>query len=75
MAAGIGWGGILRKLKDQWNRRVERTKNYGEKNWSAVGAEQLKRVSEHFQSDLERLKKRGRSQQSCTAVRDYAVLG
>jgi hypothetical protein len=60
MAAGIGWGGFLRKLKDQWNQRVERPKNYGQKkNWSAVGAEQiLERVSEHFQSDLERLKER-----------------
>jgi hypothetical protein len=52
--------GFLRKLKDQWNQRVERPKNDGQKkNWSAVGAEQileLKRVSEQFQSDLERLK-------------------
>jgi hypothetical protein len=50
----------LRKLKDQWNQRIERPKNYGQKkNWSAVGAEQiLERVSEHFQSDLERLKER-----------------
>ena len=39
---------------------VERPKNYGQKkNWLAVGAEQiLERVSEHFQSDLERLKER-----------------
>jgi hypothetical protein len=51
----------LRKLKDQWNQRVERPKNYGQKrNWSAVGAEQiLERVSEHFQSDLETLQERG----------------
>src|SRR4029077_17106922 len=50
----------LRKLEDQWNQRAERPKNYGQKkNWSAVGAEQiLERVSEHFQSDLERLKER-----------------
>jgi hypothetical protein len=50
----------LRKLKDQWNQRVERPKNYGQKkNWSAVGAEQiLERASEHFQSDLERVKER-----------------
>jgi hypothetical protein len=50
----------LRKLKDQWNQRVERPKNYGQKkNWSAVGAEQiLERVSEHFESNLERLKER-----------------
>jgi hypothetical protein len=51
----------LRKLKDHWNQRAERPKNYGQKrNWSAVGAEQvLERVSEHFQSDLETLKERG----------------
>ena len=50
----------MRKLKDQWNPRAERPKNYGQKkNWSAVGAEQiLERVSEHFQFDLERLKER-----------------
>jgi chromosomal replication initiation ATPase DnaA len=60
MAAGIGWGRIFAQLKDQWNQRVERPKNYGQKkSWSAVGAEQiLERVSEHFQSDLERLKQR-----------------
>ena len=47
----LGGEGFLRKLKDQWNQRVERPKNYGQKkNWSAVGAEQiLERVSEHFQ--------------------------
>ena len=52
--------GFLRKLKDHWNQRVERPKNYGQKeNWSAVGAEQiLKRVSEHFESNLESLKER-----------------
>ena len=34
--------GFLRKLKDQWNQRAERPKNYGQKrNWSAVGAEQV----------------------------------
>ena len=58
----LGGEGFLRKLKDQWNQRVERPKNYGQKkNWSAVGAEQiLARVSEDFQSDLEieRLKER-----------------
>ena len=56
----LGGEGFLRKLKDQWNQRVERPKNYGQKkNWLAVGAEQiLERVSEHFQSDLERLKER-----------------
>ena len=56
----LGGEGFLRKLKDQWNQRVERPKNYGQKkNWSAVGAEQiLERVSEHFQSDLERRKER-----------------
>ena len=59
-AVVLGGEGFLRKLKDQWNQRVERPKNYGQKkNWSAVGAEQiLERVSEHFQSDLERLKER-----------------
>jgi putative transposase len=56
----LGGEGFLRKLKDQWNQRVERPKNYGQKkNWSAVGAEQiLERVSEHFESNLERLKER-----------------
>jgi hypothetical protein len=56
----LGGDGFLHKLKDQWNQRVERPKNNGQKkNWSAVGAEQiLERVSEHFQSDLERLKER-----------------
>jgi REP element-mobilizing transposase RayT len=49
------------KLKDQWNQRVERPNNYGQKrNWSAVGAQQiLELVSEHFQSDLETLKEGG----------------
>src|SRR5580704_6939818 len=60
MATGLGGEGFLRKLKDQWNRRVERPKNSGQKkSWLAVGAEQiLERVSEHFQFDLERLKQR-----------------
>ena len=50
----LGGEGFLRKLKDQWNQRVERPKNYGQKkNWSAVGAEQIiERVSEHFQKWL-----------------------
>jgi hypothetical protein len=57
----LGGEGFLRKLKDHWHQRVERPKNYGQKrNWSAFGAELvLERVSEHFQSDLETLKKRG----------------
>jgi hypothetical protein len=57
----LGGEGFLRKLKDHWNQRVERPKNYGQKRTrSAVGAERvLERVSEHFQSDLETLKKRG----------------
>ncbi len=52
---------VMRKLKDHWNQRVERPKNYGQKrNWSAVAAKQiLERVSEHFQCDLETLKERG----------------
>jgi hypothetical protein len=56
----LGREGFLRKLKDHWNQRAERPKNYGQKrNWSVVGAEQiLEGVSEHFQSDLERLKQR-----------------
>ncbi len=56
----LGGEGFLRQLKDQWNQRVGRPKNYGQKkNWSSVGTEQiLERVSEHFQSDLERLKER-----------------
>jgi hypothetical protein len=54
----LGGEGFLRKLKDQWNQRVERPSNYGQKkNWSAFGAEQiLERVSEHFESNPERLK-------------------
>jgi hypothetical protein len=57
----LGGEGFLRKLKDHWNQRVERPKNYGQKrNWSAVGAQQvLELVSEHFQSDLEMLKEGG----------------
>jgi hypothetical protein len=57
----LGGEGFLRKLKDHWNQRVQRPKKYGQKrNWSAVGTEQvLERVREHFQSDLETLKKRG----------------
>jgi hypothetical protein len=53
--------GFLRQLKDHWNQRVERPRNYGLKRvWSAVGAEEiLKGVSEHFKCDLERLKERG----------------
>ena len=27
----LGGEGFLRKLKDQWNQRVERPKNYGQK--------------------------------------------
>jgi hypothetical protein len=51
---------FLRKLKDQWNQRAGRPKNYGQqRNWSAFEAELiLVRVSEHSQSDLETLKKR-----------------
>jgi hypothetical protein len=77
----LGGEGFLRKLKDQWNQRVERPKNYGQKrNWSAVGAEQiLERVSEHFQSDLERLKEcsiRNNLAQRCvgTLCWDHAAL-
>ena len=56
----LGGEGFLRKLKDHWNQKVERPKNYGQKrNWSALGVEQvLERVSEHFQCDLERLEER-----------------
>jgi hypothetical protein len=56
----LGGEGFLRKLKDQWNQRVERPRNYGQKkNWSAFGAEQvLERVSEHFETNPERLKER-----------------
>jgi len=56
----LGGEGFLRKLKDHWNQRVQRPKNYGQKrNWSTLGAEQvLARVSQHFQCDLERLKER-----------------
>jgi chromosomal replication initiation ATPase DnaA len=61
----LGGEGFLRKLKDHWNQRAERPKNYGQKigqkrNWSAIGAQQiLELVSEHFQSDLETLKQGG----------------
>ena len=73
----LGGEGFLRKLKDHWNQRVERPKNYGQKkNWSAVGAEQvLELVSEHFQFDLEAAQGTLHPQQSGTAVRDNAVLG
>jgi hypothetical protein len=56
----LGGEGVLRKLKDQWNQRVERPRNYVQKkNWSAFGAEQiLERMSEHFESNPERLKER-----------------
>jgi hypothetical protein len=56
----LGGEGFLRKRNDRWTQRAERPKNYGQKgNWSAAGAEQiLERVSEHFQSNLERLKQR-----------------
>jgi hypothetical protein len=57
----LGGEGFLRKLKDHWNQRVERAKNYGQKrNWSTVGAQQVE------YTDYSLL---------CTAVRDYAVLG
>jgi hypothetical protein len=57
----LGGEGFLRQLKDHWNQRVERPKNCGQKRiWSAVGAEQvLERVSQHFRSDLETLKRSG----------------
>jgi hypothetical protein len=57
----LGGEGFLRKLKDHWNQRAERPENYGQqRNWSAVGAEQvLELVSEHFQFNLEALKERG----------------
>ena len=77
----LGGEGFLRKLKDQWNQRVERPKNFGQKkNWSAVGAEQiLERVSEHFQSEFERLKEgsiRNNLARRCaiTLCWDYAGL-
>jgi hypothetical protein len=52
---------LLRNLKDYWNQRVERPKNYGQnRSRSAVGAQRiLERVNEHFQSDLETLQERG----------------
>jgi hypothetical protein len=52
----LGGEGFSRKLKDHWNQRAERPKNYGQKkNWSAVGAEQvLEPVSEHFNPILRR---------------------
>src|ERR1700726_4108122 len=73
----LGGEGFLRKLKDHWNQRVERPKNYGQKrNWSAFGAELvLERVSEHFQSDLETLKKRGIRGNAARRCAIYAVLG
>jgi hypothetical protein len=69
--------GFLRKLKDQWNQRAERPKNYGQKrNWSAFEAKLvLERVSEHFQSDLETLKKRGIRGNPARRCAIYTVLG
>lgn len=58
----LGREGFLRQLKDHWNQREGRPKNYAQKRkWSAsVGAQEiLERVSEHFGSNLEALKKRG----------------
>jgi putative transposase len=58
----LGEEGFYRKLKDQWNQKVDRPKDYGQKrNWSvSLGAEEiLKKVSEHFKSNPERLKERG----------------
>ena len=62
---------------DQWNQRAERPKNYGQKrNWSAFEAKLvLERVSEHFQSDLETLKKRGIRGNPARRCAIYAVLG
>ncbi|MBV8177092.1 MAG: transposase [Verrucomicrobia bacterium] len=59
----LGEEKFYRKLRDHWNQRVDRPKNYGQKrNWSAsLGAEEiLKRVSRHFKSNAERLKERAR---------------
>lgn len=58
----LGEEGFYRKLKDHWNQKGDRPRNYGQKrNWSAsLGAEEiLKRVSEYFKSSTERLKERG----------------
>ena len=58
----LGEEGFYRKLKDHWNQKVGRPKKYGQKRNRAVslGAEEiLKRVSEYFKSDTERLKERG----------------
>jgi REP element-mobilizing transposase RayT len=58
----LGGEKFLRKLKNHWNKRAGRPRNYSQKRrWSAsVGAEEvLKRVSEHFESNAEALKERG----------------
>ena len=58
----LGGEKFLRKLKDHWNKRAGRLKNYSQKrSWSAsVGAEEvLERVSEHFKSNAEALEERG----------------
>jgi putative transposase len=58
----LGEEDFYRTLKDHWNQKVDRPKNYGQKrNWAvSLGAEEiLKRVSEYFKSETERLKERG----------------
>jgi putative transposase len=58
----LGEEGFYRKLKDHWNQKVDRPKNYAQKrNWSlSLGAEEiLKRVSEHFKTNPEKLRERG----------------
>jgi len=78
----LGGEEFVRKLKDYWNQRVERPKNYGQKkNWSAsLGAEEiLEGVSQHFESNAEALKEPGRRnhlarRMAITLCWDYAGL-
>jgi hypothetical protein len=61
MAAGIGWGGgFCANSKINGIKELSGPQNYGhKKNWSAAGVEQiLERVSQHFESNRERLKER-----------------
>ncbi len=58
----LGEEKFLRKVKDGWNQKVGKPKDYARKrNWSAsVEVEEiLERVSQHFESNLEALKERG----------------
>ena len=78
----LGREGFLRKLKDHWSQRGIRPRSYGQKkSWSvSIGAgEILKRVSQYFRSNTEKLKERGASDQvarrcAITLCWDYTGL-